>query len=106
MRKTASVDIYQTITLIIPVDCQRGFISFEAEAIATKELLAKYPHIKIIDDLTATNSWSTVMANKALRIGNHTSATKLFVSLGFGLKAPIKAGSIKINPHGKVNPLV
>jgi hypothetical protein len=104
LRKTASVDNYQT--LIIPVDCKRGFISFEAEAIATMELLTTYPHIKMIDDLTARNSWSTVMANKALRIGGHTSATKLFVSLGFGLKASIKSGTIKINPHGKVNPVV
>ena len=35
LKKTASIDNYQT--LIIPVDCQRGLIPFEAEAIATEE---------------------------------------------------------------------
>ena len=42
LRKIASVDNYQI--LIIPVDRQRGFISFEAEAIATEEILKIIPH--------------------------------------------------------------
>jgi hypothetical protein len=45
-----------------------------------------------------------VLANKKLRVGTHTSATKLymFISFGFGLKDSLAKGTIKVNPHGKV----
>ena len=89
--------------MVVPVDCPSGLISFEAEAIATKELLNKYPHIKMIVDLTATNSWSIVLGNQRLRIGSHSAATKLFISLGIGLKVSLNKGTITVNPHGKTN---
>ena len=88
--------------MIVPVDCRSGLVSFEAEAIATEQLLKVLPHIKSVDDLTSRGSWDTVMANKMLRIGSHTPATKVFISLGFGLKDSLAAGTIKVNTHGKV----
>ena len=100
LRKTQRIDNYKK--MIIPVDCQRGLISFEAEAIAIEEILKIIPHIKSVDDLTSIGSWDTVMANKSLRIGTHTPATKMVIYLGFGLKDPWAAGTIKVNPHGKV----
>ena len=46
-------------------------ISFETEAAITEQLLKSFPHIKSIDDLAATSSWTTVLGNKlkALRPG-------------------------------------
>ena len=62
---------------------------------ATQQLLKFIPHIKSVDDLTSRDSWDTVLANKNLRYRTHTSATKLFVSFGFGLKDTLEKGTLQ-----------
>ena len=101
LKRLTAVDNYEK--LVLGVYCPSGLISFEAEAIAMKSSYRhEYPHITMIDGLTATNSWSTVLGNKRLLIGSDSAATKLFISLGIRLKVSLNKGTIAVNPHGKV----
>ena len=101
LKRTCVVDNYKKS--VVPVDCHVGLISFEAEAVATELMLKSIPFIKSVDDLTSLDSWSTVLANKRLRVGTHSSTTKLFVSFGHGrLKGSLAKGAIQVNAIGKV----
>ena len=99
LKKTSAIDHYDEVTL--PIDTKPGPVAFETEAVLTETCIKSYPYIKTV--ILSDHDFSVpVMANYKLRNGTYAANTRVFISLGFGLKRSMDRKLIVQNTVGPV----
>ena len=103
LRRTTAIDHFTET--VIPVDVPEGEVAFKVEGIVTS---AANNVCRFVKDVAAASqdSWGTLATNKNQNVGSHSSGTRLFIGLGFGLRRSISQGLIMFNPIGPVRTLM